>query len=374
MRSITLASAVAGVVVVAAFAQQPAAPRNDLPQPYRTTRDWGQLPAGVKWAAVTAVEVAPDGTIYVVHRCFANSCAGRSEAPILKYNAEGKLLASWGQGMFLFPHGGTVDRDGNLWMTDARGQNGKGNQVFKFSPDGKVLLTLGKPGVSGSGPDLFDQPTDVVVAPNGDIFVTDSHRNGLNNRIVKFTKDGKYIKEWGRKGAGRGELSEPHTIAMDSRGRLFVGDRENNRIQIFDQEGNVHRRVAAVRPAERDLHHPGRHDLRRRLRVGPRHRRPRAPGDQEGHPHRQRPRRVRHGLHRGHGVDRARPFRRRRRRRRRRRQRLRRGRAKADAGEACQKIKPAVRASRFSLLGSCSGSVQRSDVQVQVPGSARSTL
>ena len=238
MRSITLASAVAGVVVVAAFAQQPAAPRNDLPQPYRTTRDWGQLPAGVKWAAVTAVEAAPDGTIYVVHRCFANSCAGRSEAPILKYNAEGKLLASWGQGMFLFPHGGTVDRDGNLWMTDARGQNGKGNQVFKFSPDGKVLLTLGKPGVSGSGPDLFDQPTDVVVAPNGDIFVTDSHRNGLNNRIVKFTKDGKYIKEWGRKGAGRGELSEPHTIAMDSRGRLFVGDRENNRIQIFDQEGN----------------------------------------------------------------------------------------------------------------------------------------
>jgi DNA-binding beta-propeller fold protein YncE len=237
MRSISLASAVAGVVVVAAFAQQPAAPRNDLPQPYRTTRDWGQLPAGVKWAAVTAVEVAPDGTIYVVHRCFANSCAGRSEAPILKYNAEGKLLASWGQGMFLFPHGGTVDRDGNLWMTDARGQNGKGNQVFKFSPDGRVLLTLGKPGVSGSGPDLFDQPTDVVVAPNGDIFVTDSHRNGLNNRIVKFTKDGKYVKEWGRKGAGRGELSEPHTIAMDSRGRLFVGDRENNRIQIFDQEG-----------------------------------------------------------------------------------------------------------------------------------------
>jgi sugar lactone lactonase YvrE len=237
MRSITLASAVAGVVVVAAFAQQ-SAPRNDLPQPYRTTRDWGQLPAGVKWAAVTAVEVAPDGTIYVVHRCVANSCAGRSEAPILKYNAEGKLLASWGQGMFLFPHGGTVDRDGNLWMTDARGQNGKGHQVFKFNPDGKVLQTLGKPGVSGSGPDLFDQPTDVVVAPNGDIFVTDSHRNGLNNRIVKFTKDGKYVKEWGRKGAGRGELSEPHTIAMDSRGRLFVGDRENNRIQIFDQEGN----------------------------------------------------------------------------------------------------------------------------------------
>ena len=232
--------------------EQPAdSPRNDLPQPYRTTRDWGQLPPGVKWAAVTAIEPAPDGSIYVVHRCFANSCAGRSEAPILKYDANGKLLASWGQGMFIFPHGGTVDRDGNLWITDARGENGKGHQVFKFSPQGKVLMTLGKAGVSGSAPDLFDQPTDVVVAPNGDLFVTDSHRNGKNNRVIKFTKDGKYIKEWGKKGSGRGEMSEPHTIAMDSRGRLFVGDRENNRIQIFDQDGNVSRRVAAVRPAER---------------------------------------------------------------------------------------------------------------------------
>ena len=238
MHSTIYALSFAGLLAVATLAQQPSsAPRNDLPQPYRTTRDWGQLPTGVAWAAVTAIEAAPDGTIYVVHRCFANSCAGRPEAPILKYNADGKLLASWGQGMFLFPHGATVDRDGNLWLTDARGDKGKGNQVFKFSPDGKVLLTLGKAGMSGSGPDLFDQPTDVVVAPNGDIFVTDSHRNGTNNRVVKFTKDGTYVKEWGRKGSGRGEISEPHTIALDSRGRVFVGDRENNRIQIFDQNG-----------------------------------------------------------------------------------------------------------------------------------------
>jgi len=220
-----------------ASAQRSDVPRNDLPQPYRTTRDWGELPAGVPWAAVTAVEPAPDGTIYVVHRCFANSCAARTEAPILKYNAAGKLVASWGQGMFVFPHGATVDREGNLWVTDARGQTGQGHQVFKFTPSGKVVMTLGKAGVSGSGPGLFDQPTDVVVAPNGDIFVTDSHRGGLNNRVVKFTRDGKYVKEWGQKGSGRGELSEPHTIAMDSRGRLFVGDRENNRIQIFDQDG-----------------------------------------------------------------------------------------------------------------------------------------
>jgi sugar lactone lactonase YvrE/catechol 2,3-dioxygenase-like lactoylglutathione lyase family enzyme len=213
-------------------------PRNDLPQPYRTRRDWGERPAGVPWAAVTAVEPSPDGSIYVVHRCVANSCSGRSEAPILKYNAEGKLLASWGQGRFVFPHGGTVDRQGNLWITDARGDGRIGHQVFKFSPGGQVLLTLGKAGVSGSGPDLFDQPTDVVVASNGDIFVTDSHRgNAKNNRVVKFTSAGTYIKEWGTRGSGPGELREPHTIAMDSRGRLFVGDRENNRIQIFDQDG-----------------------------------------------------------------------------------------------------------------------------------------
>jgi DNA-binding beta-propeller fold protein YncE len=225
-------------VTLSAGAQGPAATvRNDLPQPYRTTRDWGQLPPGVAWAAVTAVEGAPDGTVYVIHRCFANSCAGRQEAPILKYDASGRLLKSWGEGMFIFPHGATLDRQGNLWVTDARGENGKGHQVFKFSPEGKVLMTLGKAGVSGSGPDLFDQPNDVVVARDGTIFVADSHRNGKNNRIVKFSKDGKYIKEWGGKGSGPGQISEPHTIALDSRERLFVGDRENNRIQIFDQDG-----------------------------------------------------------------------------------------------------------------------------------------
>ena len=235
----TMAGLVGLIITFSALvlAQASSAPRNDLPQPYKTTRDWGQLPPGVKWAAVTAVEPAPDGSIYVIHRCFANSCAGRMEAPILKYDPSGKLLKSWGEGMFIFPHGATVDRDGNLWVTDARGEGGKGHQVFKFNPDGKVLMALGKAGVSGSSPDLFDQPTDVAVAGNGDIFVTDSHRNGKNNRVVRFRKDGTFVKEWGKKGSGPGEISEPHTIALDSRGRVFVGDRENNRIQIFDQDG-----------------------------------------------------------------------------------------------------------------------------------------
>lgn len=226
------------IVSAAALAQPGAIARNDLPQPYRTTRDWGELPPGVSWAAVTAIEPAPDGTIFVIHRCFQNSCASRPEAPILRYDARGTLLASFGQGLLIFPHGGTVDSDGNLWVTDAGSAPGKGHQVFKFSADGRVLMTLGEAGVSGSGAGRFDQPTDVAVAPGGDIFVTDSHRNGLNNRVVHYARDGTYVKEWGRKGTGRGEMSEPHTIAIDSRGRLFVGDRENNRIQIFDQAGS----------------------------------------------------------------------------------------------------------------------------------------
>lgn len=213
--------------------------RNDLPRPYITERDWGELPTGTTWAAVTAVEPSPDGQfIYVIHRCFANSCEGRSEPPILKYDYEGNLLATFGSGLFVFPHGATVDAAGNLWVTDARGNETIGHQVFKFSAEGEILMILGEKGVSGSGPNHFNQPNDVVVDPvDGDIFVAESHRSGLNNRIVHFSADGTFIKAWGSKGAGPGQLSEPHTIALDSRGRLFVGDRENNRIQIFSQNG-----------------------------------------------------------------------------------------------------------------------------------------
>src|SRR5204863_6254448 len=118
------------------------------------------------------------------------------------------------------------------------GKDGKGHQVFKFSPDGKVLMTLGKPGVAGSGLDEFNAPSAVYVALNGDIFVADGHGGNTNARIMKFARDGKFIKTWGKKGSGPGEIDIPHALAMDSRGRLFVGDRNNNRIQIFDQDGN----------------------------------------------------------------------------------------------------------------------------------------
>jgi sugar lactone lactonase YvrE len=139
--------------------------------------------------------------------------------------------------MFIFPHGLFVDKDNNVWVTDGQGKGGKGHQVFKFSPDGKVLMTLGKAGVTGDGPDTFNAPSAVVVAPSGDIFVADGHGGNTNARIVKFDKNGKFIKTWGTKGAGEGELNVPHALAFDSKGRLFVADRGNNRIQIFDQDG-----------------------------------------------------------------------------------------------------------------------------------------
>jgi DNA-binding beta-propeller fold protein YncE len=216
---------------------QRAVPSDPVPPgPYRRIEPWGQLPAGMKWAAVIGAEPGPDGNIYVMHRCFENSCAGRSEPPLFKFDPSGKLLQSWGAGMFVFPHGFHVDREGNVWATDQQGRDGKGQQVFKFSPDGRLLMTLGKAGVAGAGPDTFDEPTDVVTAPNGDIFVTEGHGKG-NNRVSKFSKDGKFIKAWGKPGSGPGEFNAPHTIAIDSQGRLFVGDRSNNRIQIFDQDG-----------------------------------------------------------------------------------------------------------------------------------------
>ncbi len=232
-------------VWISNHAQLPSSPetahgvRNDLPQPYETQRDWGKLPQGSRWAAVTAVEPSPDGLfIYVVHRCRDNSCEGRPEAPILKYDYDGNLLDSFGAGLFVFPHGAAVDQEGNLWVTDARSNESIGHQVFKFSADGEVLMTLGQQAQGGSTPGLLFNPNDVVIDPDdGDIFIAESHRGGMNNRIVHYSAAGRFIKQWGSKGAGQGELSEPHSIAMDSRGRLFVGDRENNRIQIFSQDG-----------------------------------------------------------------------------------------------------------------------------------------
>jgi sugar lactone lactonase YvrE len=251
-RVLALATAAATVVFAGAAYDQVSGPINSLPNPYRSVENWAQMPAGRLWGSVSAVDIDPDGTsVWIAERCGAQgfvppsqmkegvafNCDGSKLAPILKFDSAAKLVTSFGEGLLVFPHGLHVDHEGNVWVTDGVDRGGKGQQVLKFSPDGKLLMTLGKAGLAGSGPDEFNAPSAVLVAPNGDIFVADGHGRETNARIVKFSKDGKFIKTWGQKGSAPGELDIPHALAMDSQGRLFVADRQNNRIQIFDQDG-----------------------------------------------------------------------------------------------------------------------------------------
>jgi sugar lactone lactonase YvrE len=229
------------------------APVNNLPNPYRTIEGWAKLPGERTWGSTSAVEIDKDGrSIWVAERCGANSCANSNLDPILKFDSTGTLVKRFGAGRLLSPHGIFVDKDGNVWVTDctctgtaeqrsSRGAQGepRGHQVYKFSPEGKLLLTLGNAG-GGRDSAFFWQPNDVLVAPNGDIFVAEGHASaaGSNARILKFSSKGMLLNTFGTKGSGKGELDQPHALAMDSRGRLFVGDRSNNRIVIMSQDGD----------------------------------------------------------------------------------------------------------------------------------------
>jgi streptogramin lyase len=235
-----------GFAVIAAFAMsgdksyaQSAADPNAAPNPYKLDEGWMKLPEGRKIGATFGLSIDRDGkSLWAFDRCASpDFCAGTNLAPIFKFDASGKVVANFGAGMFASPHGLYADHDGNVWATDFRDKEGKGHTVTKFSPDGKVLMTLGKAGVKGDGQDTFNAPSNTLVAPNGDIFVADGHGGDTNARVVKFTKDGKFIKAWGSKGTAPGQFDTPHMLAMDSAGRLFVADRVNNRIQIFDQDG-----------------------------------------------------------------------------------------------------------------------------------------
>jgi sugar lactone lactonase YvrE len=225
------------------------------PNPYRTVEGWAKMPEGRTWGATSAVDIDRDGmSIWVGERCGANSCLGSDLPPVLQFDSAGKMVRAFGAGLMIFPHGIHVDRDGNIWMTDGQDNKSRpargaapdaplppaparpiGHQVFKFSPDGKLLMTLGTPG-GGTGAEGFYQPNDVVTDTNGDIFVAEGH-GGDNARIVVFDRSGKYLREFGRKGTGPAEFDQPHGLAFDSQGRLFVADRSNNRIQIVDKSG-----------------------------------------------------------------------------------------------------------------------------------------
>jgi sugar lactone lactonase YvrE len=241
-RRITVAASVLllAVLSVAAWAQ------NHAPNPYVAVEGkWGRLADGREWGSTSAIFPARDGSgdIWVGERCGANSCGDRPGVdPILRFTADGELVTSFGAGMIVWPHGMFVDADNNVWITDAVGFGDNprpdiGHTVLQFSPDGELLMTLGQAGMAGDGPDAFRQPSDVLVASDGSIFVADGHGAGGNNRIVKLAADGTYLMEWGETGGEDGQFRDPHALAMDSAGRLYVGDRGNSRTQIFTQDG-----------------------------------------------------------------------------------------------------------------------------------------
>jgi sugar lactone lactonase YvrE len=252
-----LAPLVMGVLMGFAAYAQDVAPVNSGsgPNPYRTMRDWGTEPEGRSWGAANGVAIDRDGkSVWTVDRCGTGDyCVGSKLDPVQKFDQNGKLLTSFGSGMFVWPHGLLVDRDGNIWVSDARhpteddlkkfpDEKNKGSVVVKFSPQGKVLLVLGKHGVAGNPPEALTDPTNVAIGANGDIYVAESHTNvndpNLVGRISVFDRNGKFLRTIGKTGRGPGEFRTPHALVFDSKGRLIVADRDNHRIQILDKDGN----------------------------------------------------------------------------------------------------------------------------------------
>lgn len=255
-----------------ASAKAPAMPAGNpitgegLPNPApHVARNWGTLPEGRKWGSTAGIDIDPiDGNIWAYERCGAGTfgagapvnCDNNPVDPIFKFDRKtGAILKNFGGGIMVTPHGIYVDAQGNVWVTDFAGnkEGTKGHQVHKFSPEGKLLMSLGTAGKPGTGPNQLNQPNDVITAPDGSIFVADGHsgqdmttmeeieagrKAGLTGRILKFSADGTFVKEWGQIGVRHGEFRTPHALAFDAQGRLWVADRGNHRIEIFDQEGN----------------------------------------------------------------------------------------------------------------------------------------
>lgn len=241
----SLAAALALVFSATAFCQVTDS-RFTPSSAYSIDEAFFKLPAGRSIGATSGLSINPDGSAFwVFDRCGAADCRGSDLAPIMKFDRAGNHLLSFGANLFQRPHGLYIDSEGNVWVTDDVGSReidtvseARGHQVFKFSPEGELLMTLGQPGIPGVRPGLFNMPSAVLVAPNGDIFVGDGHGPGSNARIVKFNSRGDYLMTWGSFGEGPNQFHTPHALAMDSAGRLFVGDRGNRRVLIFDQSGN----------------------------------------------------------------------------------------------------------------------------------------
>jgi peptidylamidoglycolate lyase len=215
---------------------------------YQEAKDWPRLPPGVELGEVAGVDVDRHGHVFVFHRPgrgFEPSATELLERPaVLMFDEKtGELLASWGARTFLVPHGITSDDDGNIFVTDVGLQ-----QVFKFSHDGRQLLALGTPRVGGWDATHFNQPTDIAIEKDGTFFVSDGY---VNSRVARFDKSGRHLGEWGRKGSGQGEFSNPHGLAFAGNGDVLVADRENSRIQVFDRKGAFKQQWLGAKPTGR---------------------------------------------------------------------------------------------------------------------------
>ena len=236
-----------------------------IPNPNPTRiGSWASLPEGREWGSTAGMDTDPtDGHVWGYERCGSGSaggpgvnCDNNLVDPIFKFDRHtGDVLANFGAGGFVTPHGIYVDDDGNAWVTDFAGnaEGTKGHQVHKFSPDGELLMSLGTAGQPGNDPARLNQPNDVIVGPDGSIFVADGHSGqnmttaeqmaegraaGLTGRIVKYSADGEYLMEWGEIGTEHGQFRTPHALEFDAQGRLWVADRGNHRLEIYDQQGN----------------------------------------------------------------------------------------------------------------------------------------
>lgn len=190
------------------------------PMAYAVDESWPVLPPGWNFGETPGVATDPRGHVYVLHR---------GPNPILEFAPEGRLVRSWGEGLFIRTHAIRIDPEGNIWTVD-----NDTHQVLKMDPSGRVRMVIGRRGMSGENEELFNRPTDIAFAANGDFYVSDGYGN---SRIVKFSKEGRYLTAWGKKGKGDGEFDLPHSVAVDKQGRVLVADRENYRLQIFDANG-----------------------------------------------------------------------------------------------------------------------------------------
>ena len=233
------------------------------PNPMRIG-NWATLPEGREWGSTAGIDIDPtDGHVWAYERCGSGSaggpgvnCDNNPVNPIFKFDRNtGEILENFGAGVFVTPHGIHVDQEGNVWVTDFAGNatGTKGHQVHKFSPTGELLLSLGVAGQPGGVPGQLNQPNDVIVGPDGSIYVADGHSGqgmtsaqaiaegraaAMTARIVKFSPEGKHLREWGQIGTLHGEFRTPHALEFDSQGRLWIADRGNHRLEIYDQEGN----------------------------------------------------------------------------------------------------------------------------------------